>query len=98
MMNKIMKFEPRLVIIPYPNRDSPKAGSPFMNACFMLSSSYWCQIYIDKLYIPEGKSTTVKIFGGQIFVDHNMPLAAFNSKKFSQVAYELEAVVCAFII
>ena len=31
IMNEIIKFEPRLVIIPYPNSDSSKTGHPFAN-------------------------------------------------------------------
>ena len=93
MMNEIMKFEPRLVIIPYPDRELVKKSRRFANNCSMLSSSYWYQIYIDTLYIPEGRPTTVKIFVG-----HDMPPAAFNSKECAQVAYELDGTVCLFII
>ena len=75
MMIDIMQFEPHLVIIPYPDGDLAKKGRPFANDCSMLSSSYRCQIYIDTLYIPEGRPTTVKIFVG-----HDMLPAAFNSK------------------
>ena len=89
MMNEIMNFELRLVIIPYPGGDSSKIGHPFVKECSMLSSSHWCQIYIDILYIPEGRPTTVKIFVG-----HDMPPAAFNSKECAQVAYERDGAVC----
>ena len=75
MMNEIVEFEPSLVIIPYPGGDSSKTDRPFANDCSMLSSSYWCQIYMYKLYIPEGRHITVKIF-----VRNYMPTAAFNLK------------------
>ena len=88
MMVEFMKFEPCLVIIPYPDSDSTKTGRPFANNCSMLSSSHWCQIYIDNLYIAEGRPTTVKMFVG-----HGMPAAAFNSLKFAQKAYELDGGV-----
>ena len=93
MMNEIMKFEPRLVIIPYPDSDSFKTDRPFVNKCYILSSSYQCQIYIDELYIPEGRPITVKTFVG-----HNMTPAASNSKECAQVVYELNGAVCVSII
>ena len=55
----------------------------------MLSSSYRCQIYINTLYIAEGRPTTVNIFVG-----HNMSPAAINSKECAQVAYERDVAFC----
>ena len=92
-MIDIMQFEPHLVIIPYPNNDSSKTGRPFANDCSILSSSHWCQIYIDNLYIAKGRPATVKMFVGQ-----DMLPAAFNSKECAQVAYELDGGVCVSII
>ena len=89
MMTNIIQFEPRLVIIPYPDKDPSKKGRPFANDCSMLSSSYSCQIYLNSLYISEGRPTTVKIFVG-----HDMPPAAFNSKECAKVAYERDGAVC----
>ena len=89
LMIDVMQFEPCLVIIPYPDGDLAKIGRPFANDCSMLSSSYWCQIYIDILYITEERPTTVKIFVG-----HDMPSTVFNSKKCAQIAYERDGAVC----
>ena len=63
MKVELMKSEPRLVIIPYPDGDSTKTGHPFANNYSILSSShlFWCQIYVDKFYIAEGRPTTVKM-------------------------------------
>ena len=47
----------------------------------------------NKLYVTEGKSTTVKIFVG-----HNTPAAAFNSLEFSWKADEFDGEVCVCII
>ena len=69
MMSDIMQFEPRLVVIPYPEGDFAKKGRPFGNDCSVLSSSYRCQIYINTLFILEGRPMTVKIF-----VRRDMPL------------------------
>ena len=89
MMTDIMQFEPRLVIIPYLDKDLAKKGRPFANDCSMLISSYRSQIYIKLLYIAEGRPTTVKVFVG-----HNMPPTAFNSKECAQVAYGRDGAVC----
>ena len=90
---ELMKFEPCLVIIPYPDGNSTKTGCPFANDCSMLSSSYWCQIYIDKLYIVEGRPTTVKMFVG-----YDMPAAAFNSLECAQKVYKFNDEVRASFI
>ena len=68
-------------------------GPPFVNDCSMLSSSYWCQIYVEKLFIGEGKPITVKMLTG-----HDIPAAAFNSLEFAQEAYELNSEVRVSII
>ena len=89
MMTDIMQFEPHLVIILYPDKDHAKKVLPFANDCFMLFSSYRCQIYIESLYIAEGRPTTVKIL-----VCHGMPPVTFNLKECAQVAYKRDGVVC----
>ena len=93
MLVVLMAFEPRLVIIPYPDCATTKTGRPFANNCSILCSSYWCQIYVDKLFIEERKLTTVKLFVG-----HDIPAAAFNSLEFSQKADELDGAVLVCII
>ena len=74
MLIELMKLEPRLVIIPFPDGDTSKNGHPFAQECLMISSSYLCRIYVDQIIIREGKPTTVKVFVG-----HDMPFAVFNS-------------------
>ena len=88
MLTVLMAFEPCLVIIPYPNGAISKKGRPFANRCSMLSSSYWCQIYVDKLFIGEGNLTTDKLFVG-----HDVPSAVFNSLEVAQKADELKGAV-----
>ena len=88
MLTDIMLFEPCLVVIPYTNKDASNKGRPFANNCSMLSSSYCCQIYLESLWISDGRPTTVKIFVG-----HNMPPAAFNSKECAKIAYERDGAV-----
>ena len=90
MLVELMKCEPRLVIIPYPNCDSSKTGRPFADDYLILFSSYWCQIYVDKL---EGRLTTVKMFVG-----HDMPAAAFNLLECAQKVHELNSEVRMSII
>ena len=89
MMTDIMLFEPRLVIIPYSNKDASNKGRPFANDCSMVFSSYHCQIYLESLWISDGRPMTFKIVVG-----HNMPPVAFNSKECAKVAYERDGAVC----
>ena len=49
MLTDIMLFEPRLVVIPYPNKDASNKSLSFANDCSMLFSSYCCQIYLKSL-------------------------------------------------
>ena len=93
MISALMELEPRLVIILYPDCATIKTGHPFLKDCSMLSNTTWCQIYVDKLYVGEGKPTTVKLFVG-----HDTPAAAFNSLEFTQKAEELDGEVCVCII
>ena len=88
MLVVLMAFEPRLVIIPYTDGATSKKRRPFANECSMLSSSYQCQIYVNKIFIGEGKPTTVKLFVG-----HGIPSAVFNSLEFSPKADELDGAV-----
>ena len=88
MLTDTMQFESRLVIIPYPDKNSSNKGCPFANDYPMLSSSYCCQIYLKSLWILDGRPTTVKIFVG-----HDMPPAAFNSKECAEVTYERDGAV-----
>ena len=88
MLTALMAFEPRLVIILFPDGVTSNKGRPFANKCSMLSSSYRCHIYVDKLFIGEGRPTTVKLFVG-----HDMPSAVFNSLELAQKADELEGAV-----
>ena len=89
MIPAIMELEPRLAIFPYPDHATIKTGRPFLNNCSMLSNSTRCRIYVDKLYVGEGKPTTVKLFVG-----HNTLAAVFNSLEFAQKADELDGAVC----
>ena len=59
----------------------------------MLSNATRCQIYVDKLYVGEGKPITVKLFVG-----HDTLAAVINSLEFSQKADEFDGSVCMCII
>ena len=87
MLVMLMAFEPSLVI-PYPEGATSNKGRPFINKCLTISSSYKCQIYVDKLSIVNGTPTTVKLFVG-----HNMTSAVFNSLELAQKVDKLEGVV-----
>ena len=54
----------------------------------MISSSYRCQICVDKLIIGEGEPTTVKVFVG-----HDMLSAVFNSLEVAQRVDKLNGAV-----
>ena len=49
MLTDIMLFGPRLVVIPYPNKDASNKSCSFANYCSMLFSSYCRQIYLESL-------------------------------------------------
>ena len=83
-----MELEPSLVIIPYPDHSTSKTSRLFLKDCSMLSNSTCVRIYVDELYVAEGKSTTVKLF-----VDHDTPSAAFNSLEFVRKVDKLDGAV-----
>ena len=57
----LMELEPTLIIIPYPDRPTTKTGRLFSKDCSMLSNTTRVRIYVDELYVAEGKPTTVKL-------------------------------------
>ena len=85
---ELIKLEPRLVVIPFPDGDTSKNERPFAHECSMISSSYQCRIYVDQLVIGEGKPTSVKVFVG-----HDMPSAVFSSLEVAQKIDEIDNAV-----
>ena len=77
----IMGFEPSLVVIPYPGGTESHKGRPFTHEALTLVSSYKCKIYMNDLFIIDGKPTTVKIFIG-----HDSPAAISNSLELAKLA------------
>ena len=83
-----MELELSLVIIPYPDRPTTKIGCPFSKDYSILSNTTLVRIYVDKLYVAEGKSITAKLF-----VCLGTLSAAFNSLEFAHKANEFDGEV-----
>ena len=74
LIELLMKFTTKFVMIPFPDGPDSHKGRPFEKDPSILSSTWTCKIYVQDLYIGPGKPTTVKVFVG-----HDEPAAIFNS-------------------
>ena len=89
----LMELEPRLVILPYPDRSTTATSRPFSNDCSMLSSLARARLYVDNIWVREGEPTRVKII-----VSHNLKAAASSSIEFVKVANNLKGAVSICVI
>ena len=89
MVEVLIQFEPKLVIIPFPDsKDSIKAR-PFMHEASTLASSGSAKRYhAEDNYIADGMPTTTKIFVG-----HDSVPAIFNSRELAQIADERDGAI-----
>ena len=93
MLAVLMELEPRLVILPYPDRTTTSTSRPFSNDCSVLLSLARARLYVDHIWVKEGKPTRV-IF----FVSHDLKSAAFDSIEFSKAADDLDGAVSVCVI
>ena len=88
-----MELEPRLVILPYPDRTTTATSRPFSHECSILSSLARAWLYVDHIWVREGEPTRIKII-----VSHDLKAAAFNSIEFAKVADDLNGAVSVCVI
>ena len=77
----------------YPDCASSASGWPFVNEWSMLSNLLWSRLYTNKIWVKEGEPTTLKVF-----VDHDLPAAAFNLIEFTKATNNLDGAVFVCVI